>query len=385
MNDFTRDLEQQQAMAAVRKRKLVAVAVVSVVIFLLIGSVGRYGYNYAKNKVVAKIAELAKEYSLTALSEILTVPSYYESMLTDKTQKINQELAALGAEGGDAFVFITDIHEKPLHTPQTIERICRETSIAKIIINGDVAKDKSTKAEVLPLLNRYYNLYQFPGCSLYKVVGNHEYNNGGANEDYADRQLSETELYQTIFGNNVNAVTVDPAGTLSYYFDNPAAKMRYFVCAVNYKSTVNYMGIKWIVAELENVPADYDVVVFCHNGLKITGEYTYYMPYLIKALDAYKAHSTYDLDNKTYDFTQKTGEVICVCLGDIHMDLSRVSDGGIPIIATTCASVNEELGGLDRVEGTVSESAYDVYVINRETRTINVIRVGAGTDRKFSY
>lgn len=331
--------------------------------------------------------EFAKGSSVTALSELVTHPSYYETMLTNKAQKINLELSALGFGGGDAFVFITDIHEKPLHTPTTMKRICRDTNITKIINNGDVAKDKDTKAEVLPLLNKYYNLYNFAGCDLYKVVGNHEFNNGGAREDYADRQLSNNELYSTIFGDNANKVTFDPTGTLAYYFDNQAAKIRYFVCSVNYKSTVDTNAIRWIVAELENVPTDYDVIVFCHHGLNSNGELTTFTPYLVNALDAYKAHRTYtyNLGDKTYDFTQKTGEVICMCVGDEHKDLNIRSTGGVPIIATTCASVDEELGTLERAEGTVSESAYDVYVINKNARKINITRIGAGSDREFTY
>jgi hypothetical protein len=331
--------------------------------------------------------EFAKCSDITALSNLVTHPSYYETMLTNKAQKINLELSNLGFGGGDAFVFITDIHEKPLHTPTTMKRICRDTNITKIINNGDVAKDKDTKAEVLPLLNKYYNLYNFAGCELYKVVGNHEFNNGGAREDYADRQLSNNELYSTIFGNNANKVTFDPNGTLAYYFDNQAAKIRYFVCSVNYKSTVDTYAIRWIVAELENVPNDYDVIVFCHHGLNSSGELTTFTPYLVNALDAYKVHGTYtyNLVDKTYDFTQKTGEVICMCVGDEHKDLNAISAGGIPIIATTCATSDEELGEIDRVEGTVSESAYDVYVINKNTRKINITRIGAGADREFTY
>lgn len=331
--------------------------------------------------------EFARCSDITALSNLVTHPSYYETMLTNKAQKINLELSALGFGGGDAFVFITDIHEKPLHTPTTMKRICRDTNITKIINNGDVAKDKDTKAEVLPFLNKYYNLYNFAGCDLYKVVGNHEFNNGGAREDYADRQLSNNELYSTIFGDNANKVTFDPNGTLAYYFDNPISKIRYFVCSVNYKSTVDTNAIRWIVAELENVPNDYDVIVFCHHGLNSSGELTTFTPYLVNALDAYKAHGTYtyNLGDKTYDFTQKTGEVICMCVGDEHEDLNTISAGGIPIIATTCATSDEELGEINRVEGTVSESAYDVYVINKNARKINITRIGAGSDREFTY
>ena len=67
------------------------------------------------------------------------------------------------------------------------------------------------------------------------------------------------------------------------------------------------------------------------------------------------------------------------------MDFSKISSGGIPIIATTCATYAEECGELDRTLGTINEGAYDVYVVNKNTRTINITRIGAGFDREFTY
>ena len=332
------------------------------------------------------VDELSRQIAnLTGNSD--SFPAYYNDYLTEKVRKINDEMLSLGFGGGDAFVFITDTHEKPTYTAETMQYICDLTNISKIIHGGDSAKDKSTKAEALEVINKYYNHYRLNGCTLYKVVGNHEFNNGGANDEYAYKQLSENELYMTILGDNANHITYDPAGTLAYYFDNPAQKIRYFVLPVNYKATPSWQGVNWILAELENVPTDYDVVVFCHHVIKSTGEYTAYMERLIGGLDAYKAHTTYfnDYTKETHDYTQKTGEVICVCVGDEHMDLSRISEGGIPIIATTCATYNEECGGLDRTLGTVNEGAYDVYVINKNTRTISITRIGAGSDREFTY
>jgi hypothetical protein len=347
---------------------------------------GGDGWNEWVSVVTSDVTDEINR-KITDLENRRSYPAYYDDMLTEKVRKINGEMLSVGFGGGDAFVFVTDTHEKPTYTAKTMQHICDNTNISIVVHGGDSAKDKTTKTEALEVINKYYNLYRLNGCSLYKVVGNHEFNNGGARDEYADRQLSENELFMTILGDIANRITYDPAGTLAYYFDNPAQKIRYFVNSVNYKSTPSWQGVNWILAELENVPTDYDVVLFCHHVIGSNGEYKSYMARLVGGLDAYKAHTTYvnDYTKETLDYSQKTGEVICVCTGDEHVDVSKISDGGIPIIATTCATYAEELGGLDRTLGTINEGAYDVYVINKNTRKINITRIGAGSDREFTY
>lgn len=78
-----------------------------------------------------------------------------------------------------------------------------------------------------------------------------------------------------------------------------------------------------------------------------------------------------------------------VC-GHIHRDYATTdSTYGYPIIATSC-----DVGGTGRTQydpvngatpGTTDEHILDVFVIDKENKTINTIRIGAGQNRTFAY
>ena len=78
-------------------------------------------------------------------------------------------------------------------------------------------------------------------------------------------------------------------------------------------------------------------------------------------------------------------DVIAAFGGHAHIDYSFNTPGGIPVILTTCDSDIQESGGLTRTRGTTTEQAFDVVLINYDTRTIKLVRVGAGSDRTFTY
>ena len=83
--------------------------------------------------------------------------------------------------------------------------------------------------------------------------------------------------------------------------------------------------------------------------------------------------------------------------GHIHGDYYWVDDIAItsykcPITSICCdargldsRSYNEDATFLNRAEGTVYEQCLDVVVVNRETKTVNCVRIGAGYDREFTY
>ena len=57
-----------------------------------------------------------------------------------------------------------------------------------------------------------------------------------------------------------------------------------------------------------------------------------------------------------------------------------------PIITIISAGASVNIGeSPDRKFGTDTETSFDVVTINRNTRTINRVRVGAGKDRTIKY
>lgn len=316
----------------------------------------------------------------------ISYPSYYDTHIASKSNTINTLLS--GITSGDAFVFCTDIHypDNQMHSPQLINAICRNTSITKVILGGDYINREDLKATALTKINQTAGMYEYADVDTFRVVGNHEFNNPAASAQYEANELSASELRFAMFNTFANKATFDP-NTLSYYFDNESQKIRYFVGAVNRSSALNSNSIKWIADQMEETPTGYGVVVIFHTIIQKTDNTvspTGSAASLVSLLDAAKAKTSVTIDGNTYSYSGKTFDVICAICGDKHMDINYTTSGGVNIIATTTDS-SQELGDLTRTTGTTTETAFDVVTINRTTKKINFTRIGAGSDREFTY
>ncbi len=97
------------------------------------------------------------------------------------------------------------------------------------------------------------------------------------------------------------------------------------------------------------------------------------------------------------DFSTYKGDFVGLFSGHMHDDYHYTKSGGYGCdITSICAdgrgldsrSYNDattypDFGG--RAEGTVYEQALDVVIINRKTKQVNTVRIGAGYDRNFGY
>ena len=314
-------------------------------------------------------------------------PEYFESHIVSKAQAINTLLTGIN---GGAMVFVTDHHypSNKMNSPGIVKAICGQTGINKVFLGGDFINREDTKAEALRNINRIGSMYEYPSVRTFRVVGNHEFNNPGASSDPAivANQLTADELRYSILNTFEEYVTADP-DTLSYYYDDTTHKIRYIVGAVTYKTSLDANSIKWVAQQMVNTPNDYSAVVIFHTILEYNNGTTSTQTSaanLVSALNAMKTHRSVTFGGSTYNFTGKTSELICAICGDMHVDTSLTTSDGVPIIATTTDSM-QELGGLTRKGYETSEQAFDVFVFNKTTRKINTVRVGAGSDREFSF
>ena len=82
--------------------------------------------------------------------------------------------------------------------------------------------------------------------------------------------------------------------------------------------------------------------------------------------------------------------IAAVICGHSHNDIITRSNTGIPCISTTCDAAYTSASDYDktlpnRVKGTTTEQAFDVFHINTLNRIIYVTRIGAGGNREFDY
>lgn len=344
-------------------------------------------------KVYGDAAIIDKLLSESIIKSNTGYPMYYNDHLDSRIKMINQKIAS--STQVDSFVFITDIHypDNTMHSPKLIEDVCRRTGITSVQLNGDFINKESEKDNAFIQINRICGLYQYPGVDTYITVGNHEYNNPGSSNtpEALALQLSQDELRWPILHRNRKKITIDP-NSLSYYYDNEDAKIRYFVGTVGRGSSETTESHAFIARELENVPSGYGVVVIYHTILRLANSAaavnTSAEP-LISILDAAKNKTTVEINGVTYNYTGKNFDMICALCGDYHLDMVYTTAAGVKIIATTCDAYGQQWTIQDdlaqRPTGTYEEQAFDVITIDRIAKKVYLTRIGYGSNREYSY
>lgn len=315
-----------------------------------------------------------------------TIPNYYTEHVREKELKIRENFDKCGVDG-DSFVFITDYHDTSNsgNSANLIRHIMDNSPVGFVCLNGDLINDRQTKDLGIQALIGVVKKFGFlPTDKFFVTIGNHEFNNASNNESYRSRQLSLNDVYSAV-SKHSEAYIRDVDG-LDFYVDNHAQKTRYYFIGSSIGSNPFSKANKWFAESLTTIHVGYKVIVFSHIGLNNSAsDWETSMDKIVAMLEAYKAHTSYTLDGAVYDFSAKNGDVIAVFSGHMHLDGALYTTSGIPFIATTCDAFSEEYGTLTRTKDTITEQAFDVVQIDRANRKIYMTRIGAGSDREFTY
>ena len=366
---------------------------------------GSYVYSVVESVLIntvlsSKALAESNELRLDEIEEALandTLPDYWTTYLDGKKSSIVNALADIGNHG-DVFTYFTDYHA-PLnagHTAEVLGYINSMVDMRKNVFGGDILTNHS-KSDALSILNAFAS--DFKDLNLLSTNGNHEYNRYSG--DTADR-LTDAEWYAFLLGDNEldrRISFMSPKGY--YYVDNSVQKIRYLFLNTNYSFTqfsVNTTQIRWIISTLNSVEKGWGVVIFTHWYYgTVNADYTLTRDGIgdaIKAIcDGYATKTTGTVlgveaqFNVDFDFTNADGEMICVICGHTHNDYAEQSESGWWVIATMCDAYHgsQQNPAITRTLGTVSEQAIDLYFIDRTERKISTIRIGAGSDRTFTY
>ena len=305
--------------------------------------------------------------------------NYYmlNNYMPNKAATINRLLQSAG-ENAEAFVFITDPHtEQNRNAEQTsslVNFLCSRVDLSRAIVGGDMFIGPSdTYARTMK--------EAFTDGTVHYVMGNHEY----------DRNTTDEELVNIYHDDKPQEI-----GNIDrhyYYVDSTENKLRYVVLngweegsetADDLPTTQN----EWLKNEALNVDEGWGVLVFTHQFINRDwrGDYPYHRYFGT----AWKpiAKTLLEYDGK--------GEILAVFHGHIHQDMiSRMhldSDGnpvlddtcgGIPLIGTASDKFYTDKENspyeflIDREEGTITEQAFDVVVVDRENGKIHCVRIGA--------
>ena len=105
-------------------------------------------------------------------------------------------------------------------------------------------------------------------------------------------------------------------------------------------------------------------------------------------LRAYNSRNSYRLNNDVAmlytDFKNATSTVAAFICGHNHIDDSN-QEGGLLVISTVGDSLYQEPNAPERKKDTLSEHGFDIFVVDKDSRSLSAIRIGAGESREWEY
>ena len=354
----------------------------TIALFLYPSTTGGLTTETAKYKNVCIFTSNDGTYTIKKqiVPNLYQIPLYYEeeNYIGNKIETIEGLMAS--ANGNyDAFIFCTDQHWtlNAKQSPNLMNYICQRLNIPRMFMGGDYADGLNLNA-----LKAYRDAFS---GKIYDVIGNHEYMNYLA-------KIGESSVVHTIADGDIwayiNLHMTDAASgnfARNYYFvDNPMQKMRYIVLSVYADNGNSAIGAfeeeqeLWFTNTALDLPNGYTAVIFAHRILGVsyeTGE-TVFRPEgarIAEIADAYTG----------------SGEIACLIAGHTHVDGMTTTEGGIPVFVTTCdkylpwvdGGVNKEPWLTEnRHLGTITEQAFDVVIINKTSKLISFVRIGAPAD-----
>jgi len=323
-----------------------------------------------KDTVNTKAVE-TKAYASADTDEL---PAYWKTYLQTKNGEINAAMDDIGGNG-DAFVFYTDPHwgsKNQKHTPKIIQNMLENTALRSVYCGGDVIDGGSGG------FSEYCKAFR--GITVFTARGNHDQNPIAT--DPTDI-VPDSEYYNRILKPIEYFVNTD--GRLYYYRDNVSEKIRYIFMdsGSNRADTLDTTQLTWMQNALTELDSDWSALVIQH--IVFTGAEASSTAPLNFAGQGTK---TINAINAVWEQMRCT--FIGIVCGHVHRDYATTdSTYGYPIIATSC-----DVGGTGRTQydpvngatpGTTDEHILDVFIIDKSNRTITVKRVGAGSDRSFTY
>lgn len=200
-------------------------------------------------------------------------------------------------------------------------------------------------------------------CPVLSITGNHdayENNNSMTNGDLYFAHVKKAE--------KIANITMDDAHT-NYVLDSKGNKIRYIFLddtprdGYTLTDCANYLD-----ASLQGTPTGYSIVIISHHALS-------------SALDSTIFPNALGLQSHLVSYRDR---ILCCVNGHSHRDGSATS-AGILYIETTTAGLDSVYDSHTRTPNSPTETAQDVYVIDKNAKRIYTIRYGAGINREFDY
>ena len=361
----------------------------------------RNGLCKIYKKTVAKIMIDTGEGEVPAEGQ--QVPSFYKEHIANKIKTIQQLEMAHGGNGC-TFAIITDIHwgSNKKYSPALVQEVMENTNCKFVINNGDSAFSSrgahNTKENGVADLNAVRKLFNnATNNNFYCVRGNHDNNSTGSPDDNPNYLLSENEMYSLLvekYDHKIVGDVENPTG-LYYYFDDKKNKIRHIILDSfedgQAEGIMSVKQMKWFCEKAVQFDEEgWNICLYTHKPVSIFE--TSLFAEVRGVLNAIRFGTQYsksytDEKSETYDinvnFAGKGHTVMFVANGHAHIDTLK-QDNNITYFKSVCDAAYINATEITNRDG-VNSQAFDVVCINKNTKQINLVRIGCGNDRIFTY
>ncbi len=346
------------------------------------------------------------------------IPSYFVNKL-NSMNSIDNSTFNVG--------FITDNHHQlSTYSPGSlthyanIAALTRMVPINAVIAGGDNINgyfDRNQKfVETRQATSGLYGRVSH-NTDVFFMLGNHDTGNGQNGNSTPATTITESEL-KSFYLSKEKAFNENRNGDSLYGFkDYEDQKIRVIwlnsfdlpwtlntdgTYKYNFLTTSGYQGdqLEWLAkSALKLKSSDWHVMIFTHCPLPHTFEVAagqapltqINSDILVSIINAFQNGTSLTVSESSrelpvsfsVDFsTQGSGVVIGLFSGHIHRDGQMVYND-INCVETSCSLCHT--GDTGRTVGTLSEDCWDIFSINKASRTIIAHRFGYGSDRTITY
>ena len=320
------------------------------------------------------------ESKVDSLSELVvgSLPTYYSEYLDKRITDIRSKDLLIGNHG-DAFIFITDLHDQnDFYSPSLAKKIIDNTSVNHLVYGGDYINEPTREVGIKNLFNRVARCKVVDDAVF--LVGNHDTN------PYGNGKLTQEECYSILCKHLEKHI--DTNKKTYFYRDNETQKIRYFYLNSGENGVLDTVQEEWLKTNAESLTNEWTIVIFTHLGIYTNG---------VDNRTDIISYSCINTIKTALSTTQ--ANVACIVCGHTHIDLADTT-GDYPIICTTCDAHGIQATSCstdDRTVGTINEQAFDIFHVDTLNRKIYVTRIGGGknnvitsgsynaNDREFNY
>lgn len=366
-----------------------------------------------------KVLELYCKSDVLATNNKYTIPEYWEDAVAEKEQEIKNIIIDATKADDDVSLFfaIADPHYPGNSGKSTtlMKYLGEKCGVGLTVCLGDLIMDSvKSHEEGLQRIQDGMNHLKNMSDRALLTQGNHDTNvqiSDSNGQLLAERIIYDKEwiLHTNNKLLNLNRIAFDDLGK-AFYYDDDLQKIR-FISLDSFEGkryvsenailkeislgTFTDRQLQWFERVLSGVPAGYSIITFSHYGLckpyvynANTGEYvsltmggignsdkiTAIINGFVKNGGVYIGHFGGHLH---HDFVSKKGGLVSVQLLNDGTDFRSASyfGEGFEFVGDSPA----------KTIGTTTECAFDVVIVNKSKRHVDLIRVGAGENRSFNY